>query len=152
MPYTYRHASQEWRAYLAGLRDATLIASDNVLYTGTEAVLHAFRARLPAAQALAFADLLPCVLRAIFVANWDIAAAPRPWPDREALRAEMLALRRDHNFCPPDLLEDLLRAIPATMRAPDLDRVLDRIGAEARRFWDRPGAPDQPPGITASGT
>lgn len=136
MPYTYRHASEEWRAWLAGLRDETTIPSDNVLYTGTEAVLHAFRARLSPPDALAFADLLPTVLRAIFVAGWDITAPPRPWPDRETLRAEMLALRRDHNFCPPDLLEALLRAIPATIRAPDLDRLLTRLPPEARAFWD----------------
>lgn len=150
MPYTYRHASEEWRDYLASLRETTLIASDNVLYTGTEAVLKSFRARLIPSQALAFANLLPTVLRAIFVSGWDINAAPQPWPDRATQRDEMLALRRDHNFCPPDLLEPLLAAIAATTRGPDLDRVLTRIGPEAADFWQRPRA--QPPVNAASGT
>lgn len=136
MPYAYRHASEEFRAYLAALRDETLIQSDNVIYTGTQAVLAAFRARLTPRQALAFADLLPAVLRAIFVSAWDIDAPRQDWPDRDGLRAEMMALRQDHNFCPPDLLEPLLAAIAATMRKPDLARVLEQIGPEAVRFWE----------------
>ncbi|MFD1882483.1 DUF2267 domain-containing protein [Paracoccus pacificus] len=135
MPYTYRHASAEFRAYLQDLREATLIESDNVLYTGTEAVLTSFRARLTVAEGLRFADELPAVLRAIFVWRWDGAAAPLPWPDRETLRAEMLALRRHHNFCPPSLLEELLAAIPPTMRAPDFQRAVERIGPQAVGFW-----------------
>lgn len=135
MPYTYRHASEEFRAMLAELRDETQIASDNVLYTAIQAVLTGFRDRLRPEQAMAFADLLPAVLRAIFVQGWDIAAPPRPWPTRETLRQEMLALRQDHNFCPPEMLEPVLRAITGTIRRPDLDRVLTRIGPRAQAFW-----------------
>ena len=135
MPFTYRHATDEFRDFLAKLRQETLIASDNVLYTGTEAVLHSFRARLTVQQAVDFANLLPAVLRAIFVQDWNTAKARQPWPDRQTLRAEMLALRRDHNVCPQGLLEALLTAIPATMRRLDLDRLLESIGPEATDFW-----------------
>lgn len=134
MPFTYRHATDEWRGFLKDLRDETLIISDNVLYTGTQAVLHAFRARICVQDALDFANLLPAILRAIFVADWQIAP-PRPWPTRDDLRSEMLDLRRDHNFCPPDLLEVLLRAIPATTRRMEFDRLMIRIGPEAGDFW-----------------
>lgn len=135
MPYTYRHASEEWRAWLSGLRADTMVPSDNTLYTATEAVLKSFRARLTPQQALAFADLLPTVLRAIFVSGWDIDAPLQDWPDREKLRREMLAWRRHHNVSPPDLLDHLLAAIPASMRALDLDRVLNGIGPQAKAFW-----------------
>ena len=134
MPYSYRHASEEWSALLKNLREETLIASENVLYTCIQAVLISFRARLSVQQALDFADLLPAVLRAVFVSDWQVAW-PLPWSGREEIRAEMRALRPDHNFCPPELLEHLLRAIPATTRQMDLERVLDRIGPEARAFW-----------------
>lgn len=135
LPFTYRHATDEFRAYLAAMRTRTLIASDNVIYTGTEAVFRSFRARVTPQQGLRLADELPCVLRAIFVWRWDIGAPPLPWADRETIRAEMLALRRDHNFCPPRMLEDILAGVRATVRARDFDRVLARIGPEATVFW-----------------
>lgn len=145
MPYTYRHASEEFRAYLKDLRKRTLIDSDNVLYTGTDAVLTGFRARLTVAQALRFADELPSVLRAIFVWRWNPEAPGLPWPDRETLRDEMVSLRRDHNFCPPELLEEILMAVPRTMRPPDFARALAMIGPEAEAFWEVP-APEPRPG------
>lgn len=135
MPFTYRHATDEFRAYLKDMRDRTLIDSDNVIYTATEAVFRSFRARLTPSQALRFADELPAVLRAMFLWRWDVEAAPLPWPDRETVRTEMMALRRDHNFCPPEMLEDVLAAIRATIRKPDWDRALTAIGPEAVAFW-----------------
>ena len=64
---------------------------------------------------LRLGDELPSVLRAILVWRWDLAAPRLPWGEREAVRAEMLALRADHNFCPPSLLEDVLTGIRATV-------------------------------------
>lgn len=135
MPFTYRHATDEFRAYLRDMRERSLIASDNVIYTGTEAVFRSFRARAEPQDVLRLGDELPSVLRAILVWRWDLAAPRLPWDDREAVRAEMLALRADHNFCPPSLLEDLLTGIRATVRARDFDRVLEGIGPQAVAFW-----------------
>lgn len=70
MPYTYRHASAEFAAFLADAREALGLESDNATYTAVDAVFQVFRTRLSVEQALAFADLLPCVLRAIFVWRW----------------------------------------------------------------------------------
>lgn len=135
MPFAYRHATDEFRAYLAALREQTLIESDNVIYTATDAVFRSFRARVTAAQALHFADELPAVLRAIFVWRWDIGAPTLPWADRDTIRAEMTGLRRDHNFCPPEILEDVLAAVRRACRERDIDRVLSEIGPEAVAFW-----------------
>lgn len=135
MPFTYRHATDEWRRYLAAMRDRTLIDSDNVIYTATDGLLRAFRARLPARDVLAFADLLPAVLRAILVARWDVEAPLKPWTTRAGIEAEIRSLRQHHNFAPPGILDDLVWGIRREMRQIDLDRLLARLPPEAQALW-----------------
>lgn len=135
MPFTCRHATDEFRAFQRDMRERSLIDSDNVIYTGTEAVFRSFRGRAEPQDVLRLGDELPAVLRAILVWRWDLGAPRLPWGDREAVRAEMMALRADHNFCPPSLLENILAGVRATVRAPDFDRVLEGIGPEAVAFW-----------------
>lgn len=76
MPWTYRQATREWQAFLSDARDAMDLTSDNATFTAVEGVLRAFRARLTVQEALDFAQVLPSVLRALFVADWKIAPPP----------------------------------------------------------------------------
>ena len=88
MPWTCRQASREWRAFLDEVRAAMDLTSDNAACTSVEGVLRAFRRRLTPQQAVDFAQVLPAVLRALFVANWRLAegrcgqAAARTGPPR----------------------------------------------------------------------
>lgn len=69
MPGTYRQASREWQAFLGDARDAMDLSSDNVTFTAVQGVCLAFRRRLTPQQAVDFAQILPSVLRALFVAD-----------------------------------------------------------------------------------
>lgn len=140
MPFTYRHASEEFRAYLADVRDRLDTASDNVAYTATDGVFQVFRRRLAAQEALLFADILPAVLRAVFVWRWDLSAPRQPWAPRAALAAEALALRAHHNFAPPTLIGDVAWALARHIDAMDRARTLARLGAEAQAYWEVPAA------------
>ena len=80
MPWTYRQATREWQAFLADAQDAMGLSTDHSSFTAVEGVLRAFRARLTPAEAVGFAQVLPTVLRAIFVADWDITQPPKAWP------------------------------------------------------------------------
>lgn len=51
-------------------------------YTAVDAVFQVFRRRVTAEEGVMFASVLPTVLRAIFVKDWDVAAAPVPFDDR----------------------------------------------------------------------
>lgn len=135
MPFTYRHATDEWRRYLKNMRDRTLINSDNVIYTATEGLFRAFRARIPPEQVLAFGDELPAVMRAILTWRWDISAPLKPWIPRAEIEAEILSLRQDHNFAPAGILDDLVWGIRKEVREIDFDRVLSRMSAEAQALW-----------------
>ncbi|MCB1387838.1 MAG: DUF2267 domain-containing protein [Rhodobacteraceae bacterium] len=143
MPWTYRQASREWRAFLDDVRDVTGLETDNVAYTAIQGVLQAFRRRLTPAQGIAFAGVLPAVPRAIFVEGWDIDAAPRSFGIRADWIAEAKALRPAHNLTPDNAVEATARALWRQVNHRDLSRVLDRMPSGARDFWSVPGASDE---------
>lgn len=134
-PWTYRHASKEYRAFLHDVKERMDLASDNMSYTAVDGVFRTFRARLTAQQGLDFASRLPSVLRAIFVADWRVQDPPRPWADRATLVEEVRSLRRDHNLTPDNAIEATAWALRRSTRNRDLDRVLQDLGPEAQAFW-----------------
>lgn len=79
--------------------------------------------------------VLPPVLRAIFVADWDTAEPRRPFADRAAMTAEVQDLRRHHNFAPASAIADVAAALRRNMDADKLDRVLATLPDGAADFW-----------------
>lgn len=142
MPWAYRHASKDWQAFLADAKEGLGLESDNMTYTAVQGVLLAFRRRLAPREVMAFADQLPAVLRALFVAGWDPAAPSLPWAPRAALEAEARALRPHHNLTPPAPIAPVARALRRATNARDLDRVLSRLGPAAQAFWHVDAPPE----------
>ena len=138
MPWTYRQATREWQAFLADAKEAMDLASDNAAYTAVEGVLRAFRRRLSPQQALDFAQVLPAVLRALFVADWRLAE-PMPPGTRADWTAEAQALRPHHNLTPEGCVAATATALRKAVRREDLDRVLAALPAFAAEFWSVPG-------------
>ncbi|RAP40878.1 hypothetical protein BYZ73_12965 [Rhodovulum viride] len=135
MPWTYRHASREFRAFLDDARDRMNLTSDNMAYTAVDGVFQVFRRRLTAQAGLDFASVLPSVPRAIFVAGWDVTTPPLPFADRAALTAEAKALRPHHNLTPDNAIEATAWALRRATDARELEDVLSRLPPEARAFW-----------------
>jgi uncharacterized protein (DUF2267 family) len=140
MPWTYRHASREWRAFLDDVKEATGLVSDNMAYTAIDGVLRTFRARLTAEEGLRFASVLPAVPRAIFVADWVPAGPPLPFGTRAEMTREAKALRPDHNLTPDNALEAVARALWRAVRHADLERALASLPPGAAEFWTIEGA------------
>ncbi len=138
MPWTYRHASREWRAFLDDARDTMGLETDNLAYTAIQGVLQAFRRRLTPQQAVAFAQVLPTVPRAIFVADWDLSEPPAAAGTRADWTAEAKALRPDHNLTPDNCVEATAIALRKSVRRDDLERVLAALPGFAVDFWDTP--------------
>jgi len=135
MPWAYRHASKDWQAFLADAKDRLELASDNAAYTAVDAVLQVFRRRLTVAQVLAFADLLPAVLRAMFVFRWDSSAPPVAFGTRSAMTREAQAVRPDHNQTPDNAIEAVAWALRRCVNQGDLDRLLASFPKGAAAFW-----------------
>ncbi len=135
MPWTYRHASKEWQAFLDDAKDQMGLVSDNMAYTAIDGVLQVFRRRLTVQQGLAFAAALPTVPRAIFVHKWAPSDPPAPWQDRATLTAEVKSLRPNHNLTPDNAIMATAFALRRCVDHRDLDRVLDSIGPKATEYW-----------------
>lgn len=135
MPQEYFTASRDFDRFMEDAKTALGHHSHHQTYTSVQAVLTVFRRRLAVGDALRFADVLPPVLRAIFVADWDADAAQRPFGPREDLVAEVQAFRPHHNFAPPDAIETVARVLRDHVDARDFERVLARLPAEARDYW-----------------
>ncbi|MFN3281056.1 MAG: DUF2267 domain-containing protein [Tabrizicola sp.] len=138
MPWTYRQATREWRAFLALAREVMDLETDNLTYTAVQGVLQAFRRRLTAQQAIDFAQVLPSVLRALFVADWQIEP-PVPPGTRAEWTAEAMALRPHHNLTPPNCVAATAYALRKSVPRADLERVLATLPPFAADFWSTPG-------------
>lgn len=135
MPWTYRHASKEWRAILDDLRDRMNIISDNMAYTAMDGVLQVFRRRLTAQQGLDFASVLPAIPRAVFVSGWQVNVPPLPFTDRAALIEEVRRVRQNHNLTPDTAIEATAWSLRRYMNRADLDQALARLPEGATAFW-----------------
>lgn len=115
------------------------LTSDNAAYTAVEGVLRAFRRRLAPQQAVDFAQVLPAVLRALFIADWHLAVGQVPPGSRADWTAEAMALRPQHNLTPQHCVAATALALRKSILRADLDRVLATLPPFAAEFWATPG-------------
>lgn len=135
MPYEYLHAGEAFDRFLDEARDALGLTTQNQTYTTVQAVLLAFRRRLTVEDGLRFANLLPVILRAIFVADWDISTPPVAFSSRAAMTEEVRALRQAHNFSPPSSIADVARTLRNHVDTQAFDAVRASLPPGAAEFW-----------------
>lgn len=139
MSWSYRQASREWQAFLADAQDAIGTPTDHSTFTAVEGVMRAFRNRLAPQQAIDFAQILPAVLRALFVADWQLDRPPLPSGQRANWTAEAQGLRRHHNIAPADCVMGCALALRKAVHYVDLEAVLARLPPFAAEFWSVTG-------------
>jgi uncharacterized protein (DUF2267 family) len=135
MPMEYKNASRDFDRFLAGVRDSCMLQTTHQAYQTLRAVLLVFRSHLSFREALAFANVLPPVTRAIFVEDWNPDEPISSFPSRDELRREVLAVRGDHNLSPNTAIHDVAGALRRSMDTRDLDRLLLTLSREAQDFW-----------------
>jgi uncharacterized protein (DUF2267 family) len=111
------------------------LTTTHQVYTMAQGVLQAFRRRLDVKDAILFANVLPPVLRAIFVADWDTDEAKRPFEVRAVMTKEVQSLRGDHNFAPATSIRDVAIALRRNVDEAALDSVLAKLPDGAAQFW-----------------
>lgn len=135
IPSDYQRASLDFERFMVDARDAAGLTTTNMAWNMVVGVLYIFRRRLSVAEALRFADVLPPVLRAIFVSEWQLDAAPLPFADRAALTREVRSLRPAHNFSPDDAIRAVAQALRRQVDEAALERVLATLPPGAREYW-----------------
>jgi len=135
VPQEYVHASRDFDRFMDDFMQIAMLETHHRSYAILRAVLHVFRDHLTVDDALRFAEILPVVLRAIFVENWYPVAKPAPFPDRATLAQEVKAVRRDHNLASETSISEVAAALRRNVNHTDLDRVLATLPAGAVEYW-----------------
>lgn len=135
VPPEYQRARDDFYRFLLDARDTAGLATTHQAFTMVQGVLQTFRRRLPLPDAIRFANVLPPVLRALFISDWDPDAAPQPYSSREAMTLEVRALRADHNFAPDTAIFDVAEALRRHVDTDLLHQVLTRLPVGAVEFW-----------------
>jgi uncharacterized protein (DUF2267 family) len=79
--------------------------------------------------------VLPPVVRAIFVSDWDADEPLRPFEDVESMTREVKALRAGHNFSTDTAIRDVAAALRRHVDTADFEALLATLPPEARRYW-----------------
>jgi uncharacterized protein (DUF2267 family) len=135
MPMRYAHASEAFDGFVADARDALGLVTSHQTYTAVQAVLWAFRRRLGVREVVAFANLLPPVLSAVYLQGYDPDAAPAPFGGPDDWRADVRAVRPDHNFAPADAVPQVARTLRRHVDPVALDALLATFPPGAAAFW-----------------
>lgn len=135
VPPEYQRARDDFYNFLIDARDTAGLSSTHQAYTMVQGVFQTFRRRLDLKDAIRFAGVLPAVLRAIFVADWNTEEPRRPFEDRAVMMQEVGALRADHNFAPETAIQDVARALRRHVDEAAFERVLERLPSGASEFW-----------------
>jgi uncharacterized protein (DUF2267 family) len=101
----------------------------------TQAVFQVFRRRLSTKDAIAFANVLPICLRALFVSDWDTDEPIKPFDSREAMAEEVKLLRSEHNFSTETAIRDVARALRRHVDEEAFDQLLTQLPESAMEFW-----------------
>ena len=136
MPQEYFAASRDFDAFMNDAKAALGLQSHHQTYTAVQGVMAVFRRRPSVSDALRFANMLPQVLRAIFVSDWDPAEPQRAFGPRDAMEAEVRDLRRHHNFAPDAAIATVAGALRRHVDTARFERILSTLPEEARAYWD----------------
>ncbi|MEQ8516350.1 MAG: DUF2267 domain-containing protein [Chromatocurvus sp.] len=135
MPYEYQRATDDFYSFLVDVRNEADLWSTHVAYTMTQGVFQTFSRRLSLHQAITFANALPVGLRALFVSDWPVDEALRPFASLQAMNAEVRELRGRHNFSPPDSIQIVARVLHRHVEPQILRHALRNMPREGLAFW-----------------
>ncbi|MFN8639885.1 MAG: DUF2267 domain-containing protein [Dehalococcoidia bacterium] len=135
VPTRYTNASRDFELFLLDARTEAGLVTSNQTYTMVQGVLQAFRRRLTVEEGVRFAAVLPPILCALFVADWDLEQVPRAFEDRVTMTREVQSLRADHNWAPDHSIRAVATALRRHVDEVQFEAVLARLPAGAAEFW-----------------
>jgi len=135
IPLRYSRATEEFEAFLRDAQIRMDSVTRNQTYQGVYGTLIVFRRRLTVQQVIEFAAVLPTVLSAILISDWDIETCPVPFDTRVSMTAEVQSIRKDHNLSPNSVIADVAAAVWKHVDPIAFEMCLKRFGPDALAFW-----------------
>jgi uncharacterized protein (DUF2267 family) len=135
VPVEYQRATDQFYKFLDDAREAADLVTNNQSYTMVQGVFQTFRRRLDIPDAIQFANVLPALLRALFVSDWDVLELKRPFENWEIMTKEVQDLRSNHNFSPDTAIKAVAQALRKNVDIEELDKILAKLPKGAAEFW-----------------
>ena len=135
MPQEIAYASKQFMELLGALKERALLETHNQCYAMLRAVLHEFRSYMTIKQAIAFADGLPPLVRAIFVEGWQPADEPPPPPSRKEFASAVARRLAPHHYAPDNLASDVFAVLVPRAERTKIARVMDELPADLNNLW-----------------
>jgi len=135
VPMEYQQATRDFENFLTAVRDRAGLATTNQAFTMVDGVLRTFRRRLEPAEAIAFAQILPACLRALFIRDWDLHEPRKTFGTTEEMTRDVKALRPEHNFSTDSAIADVATVLRRHVDGAAFQRMLDELPQQARAFW-----------------
>ncbi|WP_234185680.1 DUF2267 domain-containing protein [Shinella sp. NM-101] len=135
IPMEYRLAAKEFDNFLADVAMKTNLGSRHQAYTTTQGVFFCFRRRLSIHDAISFVQVLPAMLRALFVSDWNTNELQEKSWDRDLMADEVKQLRKNHNFSPDTAINDVACVLRKYVDEVAFERCLKKLPPHARAFW-----------------
>jgi uncharacterized protein (DUF2267 family) len=135
VPSEYQRASQHFEKFMHDVCEESGLSTSHAAYNMVVGVLHAFRRRLSIKDALRFANALPPVLRALYVADWDADEPKQPFQDIATMTKEVKSLRAEHNFSTDTAIHDVAVALRRNLIESEFELLLSTFPQGAIEFW-----------------
>lgn len=135
VPSEYQRASDDFYKFLLDARETSGLGSTHQTYTMVQGVFQTFRRRLEIKDAIRFANVLPTVLRALFVADWNVDEPKQPFEELSIMNKEVRQLRADHNFAPETAIRDVAAALRRHVDKESFDKILTTLPEGSVEFW-----------------
>ncbi len=126
-PFEYQNASLQFEKFLVDARNCAGLATTNMAWNMVVGVLHTFRRRLSPSGVALFCSVLPPVLRALFIEDWDSDQPTREFGTEVTWLDEVRSIRHEHNFSPANAIEAVATALRRNIDEDAFDRVLARL-------------------------
>lgn len=139
LPFEYQNPTLQFERFMVDARDGAHLPTTNMAWNMVVGVLHAFRHRLSVGQALSFALVLPPMIRALFLEDWNFEEDVVPFGRPDDWLADVRSVRHEHNFSPTNAVPAVALALRKHVDNDAFDAVLARLPAEACEYW-RPEA------------
>ena len=140
LPFEYQNASLDFERFLIDARDYAGLATTNMAWNMVVGVLHTFRRRLTVKQVIRFSSVLPPVIRALFLEQWNPDQEVAGFGTEAQLLEEVRSVRREHNFAPQNAIPAVARALRNRVGQAEFARALAELPDDAVRFWSTQGA------------
>ena len=134
-PHEYMVATDKFADFLSDVKEEAEFGSSHMAYTMAQGVFQVFRRRIDFKDAIAFANILPVGMRALFVADWDVDKERLPFSDFETMNNEVRLLRPDHNFATEHAIQQVASALKKHVDNEMMEVLLKGISKESLAFW-----------------